>query len=477
MSVSPTVNQGDARMDGQILLEFALEAYLPGWLELYAPIHKLFEDRNSLIDPRYLVHGSIDLSQCLIEEIIAFPQTSSKFGFEFWVIIEEATGVLDQVLYSRVRHKIDENFLTHIFKPHPFIFELVDQPLQFIIVSAASSEYRYPLAPYFECFNRDYREVIYGCLGMNELGINEGLKVQEQYWCMHIARCIDQLAKDCTRGFEVLNLQLKNPAVANIVKSDELARLKNGQSRFTRWKRNAGAHTLDQKLQNNTRVKIQAIRLLSHIQRLLEDAHAITVGDQVPWDQINDEEDSQSEDERESLDSSPETEMEQVLAHIANAIGNLSYLGAALREPLADGRITDETSPYEPFDVQHVRSKYPGVDEVIAERLGKDISARRKLFQGQDSTELSSYPSRGPPADEPTLETLFNELDLEDLNYQGSEQEEIYDENSSQTSYIASEDLRAHQIPPLPQKAADGGPFRCPFCNKMMRGLSTKTWK
>ncbi|KAK2686342.1 hypothetical protein QWA68_014284 [Fusarium oxysporum] len=156
MSVSPTVNQGDARMDSQILLEFALEAYLPGSLELYAPIHKLFEDRNSLIDPRYLVHGSIDLSQCLIEEITAFPQPSSKFGFEFWVIIEEATGVLDQVLYSRVRHKIDENFLTHIFKPHPFIFELVDQSLQFIIVSAASSEYRYPLAPYFECFNRDW---------------------------------------------------------------------------------------------------------------------------------------------------------------------------------------------------------------------------------------------------------------------------------------------------------------------------------
>ncbi|KAJ0141333.1 Protein ecm33 [Fusarium oxysporum f. sp. albedinis] len=292
-----------------------------------------------------------------------------------------------------------------------------------------------------------------------------------------MSNSIDQLAKDCTRGFEVLNLQLETPAVANIVKSDELARLKNEQSRFTRWKRNAGAHTLDQKLQNNTRVKIQAIRLLSHIQRLLEDAHAITVGDQAPWDQINDEEDSQSEDERESLDSSPETEMEQVLAHIANAIGNLSYLGAELREPLADGRITDETSPYEPFDVQHVRSKYPGVDKVIAERLGKDISARRKLFQGQDSTELSSYPSGGPPADEPTLETLFNELDLEDLNYQGSEQEEIYDENSSETSYIASEDLRAHQIPPLPQKAADGGPFRCPFCNKMMRGLSTKTWK
>ncbi|KAM5380781.1 hypothetical protein ACJA88_005110 [Fusarium oxysporum] len=386
--------------------EFALEAYLPGWLELYAPIHKLFEDRNSLIDPRYLVHGSIDLSQCLIEEITAFPQPSSKFSFEFRVNIEEATGVLDQVLYSCVRHKIDENFLTHIFKPHPFIFELVDQPLQFIIVSAASSEYRYPLAPYFERFNRDWHQKT----------LIQALTVYLDDTLIFSREVID----GC--------LDPSHPA--------------------------SEPHS-----------------------EITADAHAITVGDQVPWDQINDEEDSQSEDERESLDSSPETEMEQVLAHIANAIGNLSYLGAALREPLADGRITDETSPYEPFDVQHVRSKYPGVDKVIAERLGKDISARRKLFQGQDSTELSSYPSGGPPADEPTLETLFNELDLEDLNYQGSEQEEIYDENSSETSYIASEDLRAHQIPPLPQKAADGGPFRCPFCNKMMRGLSTKTWK
>ncbi|KAF4959950.1 hypothetical protein FGADI_1453 [Fusarium gaditjirri] len=292
-----------------------------------------------------------------------------------------------------------------------------------------------------------------------------------------MSKSIDQLAKDCVRGFEILNLQLENPAFANNTKTDELARVKNEQSRFTRWKRNTEAHALDQKLQNNTRVKLQVIRLLSHIQRLLEDADAIVAGDRVPWDQIDDEEDSQSEYERESLESSPETEMEQVLAHIADAISNLSYLGAALREPFSDGRTTDETSHYEPFDIQHVHSKYPVVDKVLAERLGKAISARRQLFQSQDSTEQSSYPSGGPLADESTLEILFNELDLEDFNYQASEQEKIYDEDSSQTSYIASEDLRAHQIPPLPQKAADGGPFRCPFCYKMIRGLSTKTWK
>ncbi|KAF4423053.1 hypothetical protein FACUT_10639 [Fusarium acutatum] len=210
--------------------------------------------------------------------------------------------------------------------------------------------------------------------------------------------------------------------------------------------------------------------------RLLEDVHAITVGDQVPWDQADNEEDSKSDDERVSLENSPETEMEQILAHVADAIDNLSYLGAALREPLADSKTTDETPPPEPFDVQHVLSKYPGLDKVIAERLGKAISARRKLFQDQEWTEKSTHHSKGLLADEPTLEALASQLDLEDLTYQGSEHKGLLNENSSETSSIASEGLGAHQIPPLPQKATDGRPFRCPFCRHMVRALSTKAW-
>ncbi|TVY79991.1 hypothetical protein Focb16_v009427 [Fusarium oxysporum f. sp. cubense] len=300
-----------------------------------------------------------------------------------------------------------------------------------------------------------------------------------------MSNSIDQLVQGCAKGFEGLYIQLASHIIANndnITKFDKLIRFKDAESRFTRWSRNAGAlqagaKSLDQKLQNNKRVKQQAIRLLGHIQRLLEDAHAIIVGDRVPWDQIDDDEDSQPEDERQALDTSPETEIEQIMAHIADGIDNLSYLDAALREPLTNDRTSDETSLFEPFDVQHVQSKYPAVDKVIAERLGKAISARRQLFHGQGSTELSSQPPKGRLADEPTLEILANQLDLEDLAYQGSEHKGVLDEHSSKTSYIASEDLRAHQIPPLPQKATAGRPFRCPFCHQMLAALSTKAWK
>ncbi|KAF5574885.1 hypothetical protein FPCIR_13420 [Fusarium pseudocircinatum] len=297
-----------------------------------------------------------------------------------------------------------------------------------------------------------------------------------------MASSLDKLLRNCFRAFGVLDIELENPSIVNTPESHAVARFRNLLSRFTRWSRNAGgtqavSDSLDKKLQNNTRVKLQVIRLLSHIQRLLEDAHAITVGNQVPWDQVDDDEDSQSDDERESLENSPETEIEQILAHLSDAIDNLSHLGAALREPFVDSRTTDETSPSEPFDVQHVLSKYPGVDEAIAERLGKALSDRRQLFLGQQSAERSSNRSGGRLADEPTLETLFNQLNLEDLTYQTSEQDDVFDQSSSETSYIASEDLQARQIPPLPQRATEGTPFRCLCCHQMLRGLSETAGK
>ncbi|KAG4263982.1 hypothetical protein FPRO04_12250 [Fusarium proliferatum] len=295
-----------------------------------------------------------------------------------------------------------------------------------------------------------------------------------------MSKSIDLLVQDCIIGFEDLYVQLENPDNHYIYKPEELVKFNDGRSRFARWSRNAGAGSLERKLQNNGRVKEQAIRLLSHIQRLLEDAHAITVGCREPWDQISDEdeENPQSKDEREPLISFPETEIEQVLAHIADAIDNLSYLGSALRETIADDRTKNETSHYEPFDIQHVRSKYPVVDEVIAERLGKAISARRQLFRGQQSAaaELGSHPEEGRLAGEPTLKGLTNQFTLVALTDQGSEHQEDFDEASSETSYIASDDLKARQIPPLPQRAREGELFRCHLCHKMVRGLSATAW-
>lgn len=46
---------------------------------------------------------------------------------------------------------------------------------------------------------------------------------------------------------------------------------------------------------------------------------------------------------------------------------------------------TAETSYYQPFDIQHVRNKFPRVDERVASRLGKMISRRRQVLRYRES--------------------------------------------------------------------------------------------
>ncbi|KAF5606862.1 uncharacterized protein FSUBG_5698 [Fusarium subglutinans] len=283
------------------------------------------------------------------------------------------------------------------------------------------------------------------------------------------------LTDGCARGFERLEQKLGYPTIVNVTNPDKIVRFKTLTSRFTRWSRNARTHSLDQELQDNNRIKLQIIRLLSHIQRLLRDAHAITVGKMIPWDQIEDKEDSQSEDDAETLNEFTTAEIGQILAHIDDAISNLSYLNPALRGSLADARTTDEPSPFEPFDIQHVRSMYPEIDSAIAERLGKAISARRQLFKHkQDQQSLSFY---GGTLFIPEMEPLAEQIALEDLTHRNNEANEIGPELSSVTSCSAVDDARASRVPVFPQEATQGNLFRCVYCQGMVKVHSEAAWK
>lgn len=299
---------------------------------------------------------------------------------------------------------------------------------------------------------------------------------------------IDQLMRDCSGDFEALVEQLEKDAISDFFKSTELKHFKNEQSRLIRWSQKVGAqypgqNALEQRLQNAQHVKLQTIRLLSHIQRLLQDAVSITAGQKVPWDKIDDEEEATSDEENHSQDRSPKTEMDQILAHITELIDSLSYLSGPIRNA-APGNTTmgipeDESTPSEPFDIQYVRSKHPMLDQAIAERLGKAIYMRRKLFkdrkdnQGQEPTTLDS--DRMPSST--TLENLTSQLALEDLAYMTEENPEITRETSPGTPCSSVRGIRANRIPDLPQGAIEGNPFRCMGCHEMIQVASEVAWK
>ncbi|CVK89853.1 uncharacterized protein FMAN_04008 [Fusarium mangiferae] len=302
---------------------------------------------------------------------------------------------------------------------------------------------------------------------------------------------IDQLMRDCSADFEALVEQLEKDAISDFFKGTELKHFKNEQSRLIRWSQKVGAQypgekSLEQRLQNAQHVKLQTIRLLSNIQRLIQDAISITTGEKVPWDRIDDDEETTSDDENHSQDRLPETEMEQILAHIKELIDNLSYLGGPIGNA-APGNTTmgipeDESTPSEPFDIQHVRSKHPMLDQAIAERLGKAISIRRKLFKdrkdGQDQgQELMTLDSDRVSAS-PTLESLTSQLELANLAHMTEEYPETRREISPGTSCSSSQILLIpDRIPDLPNGAIEGNPFRCVGCDEMIQVASKVAWK
>ncbi|KAF4964126.1 hypothetical protein FSARC_7956 [Fusarium sarcochroum] len=253
--------------------------------------------------------------------------------------------------------------------------------------------------------------------------------------------------------------------------SEEFKDLEHEYSRFARWSRNTGALAL-------------VIRLLNPINRLLEDAASIAAGDKVPWDQIDDDGASSSDEEDDILDENPNTEIEQITMHIAELIESLSYLGAAARNPAPHDRINNpiltHMSHFEPFDIQHVSSKYPAIDSDIAERLGKAISARRQYFKYRETkhARITSEGGQQKHSDTNTIvspvpEGFENRLGSKELALQGNDSNEGISETSCATSAAGP---KARQIP-WPNGANQGGAFECPYCCMIIAVSSRAAWK
>lgn len=176
---------------------------------------------------------------------------------------------------------------------------------------------------------------------------------------------------------------------------------------------------------------------------------------------------------------------------IIEVVNCLLRLSVAIRNPAPHDRLTKskstDTSHYEPYDIQHVCTKFPNADEKITARLGKAISRRRqyfkyreehhnKLSQGLDfnsgiteivgpSTIASSLPQhiKGGAGVAGDLGTL--------------DEDERSETGISQTSYATSvADSEKIRVPPLPKQSKDG-PFECPFCFMIISASTPLSWK
>ncbi|KAF4998394.1 hypothetical protein FDECE_11821 [Fusarium decemcellulare] len=290
---------------------------------------------------------------------------------------------------------------------------------------------------------------------------------------------------------ELFNFLTKESTTAlyNVLEFEQIKSLEGECGRFIRWSKNIGAHkvgtsSLEYRLRDASQIRAQVIRLLDHIKRLLQDAVGITVGEKIPWDQLDDDE--SSSDEEEMPNEFPSSEMDQIIQHTADTVQNLLHLSVSMRNPAPHKRFiacqSIDTSHYEPYDTRHVRAKFPTADPELTQRLGKAISVRRQYFKYRENhnAKLASGLDGEGATDGSTVASSLPKH-LKDKAGNG-ESSLAFEENSSdlgsQTSYATS--VRGEgklSVPPLLKEAEEGHPFECPYCYMMIVVSSHHVWK
>ncbi|KAI3581663.1 hypothetical protein IWW34DRAFT_804322 [Fusarium oxysporum f. sp. albedinis] len=216
------------------------------------------------------------------------------------------------------------------------------------------------------------------------------------------------------------------------------------QTRCNVWAGNIGAHrnglsSLDYRLRDSSQIEDQVLSLLKDLIELMQDAHDILMGNEVPWDKINagDDEDFDGRD----------TEFNQISVDIADVVNCLLRLS-------------------------HVSSKFRTIEPLLAERLGKAISRRRQFFNYRlaHRTKLS----QGLTHEGGDAETIASSLPeyLKDVARGGQPLpiNAIGDEGSNSGISINVES------PPLPKESSEG-PFECPFCHTIIVANTRSSWK
>lgn len=193
------------------------------------------------------------------------------------------------------------------------------------------------------------------------------------------------------------------------------------------------------------------------------------------------------EDEPAGSVESQDNELGQILSQIGGVIDCLLRLSVTISNPAPHDRFKSragvEAISYEPWDVEHVRAKFPRLDGKVSERLGKTLTQRRRYFkyredhhcrlkQGLDDIDDGASKGKATTVAS-SLPQQFKDEDAQvNLIVLDDDRSEI-----SATSYAPSTiDDTELRVPPIPKEYVDG-PFLCPFCYVFISVDTRHEWK
>ncbi|KAK5662142.1 hypothetical protein OQA88_8047 [Cercophora sp. LCS_1] len=312
----------------------------------------------------------------------------------------------------------------------------------------------------------------------------------------HVSKCLARF-RDLVDPRDGVELDFPDVAV--------LLQMKDELSRFKVWAGNIGAHrtgmsSLDYRLRDASHIKTQVTSLLQDLIQLVDDATAIAKGDQIPWDQQEAGE-VEPRDGSDSDSDGPDTELDQIATDLADVVNCLLRLTVTIRNPAPHDRYVQakftDASHFEPFDKQHVESKFNNAEPWLTDRLGKAISRRRQYLRYRQShheklsrgLELADEPGPTRAGDAATIyDTVASSIPSHLKEGATSKStgpkehrlvvaDDASDAGISQTSYATSmANADRLNVPPLPEEAHKG-PFQCCFCYMIIAVSDRVAWK
>jgi hypothetical protein len=313
----------------------------------------------------------------------------------------------------------------------------------------------------------------------------------------HVQKCLSHFHRTCA-SFSMSEASIKRKA-GSFTLEDQLGR-------FRLWCGDVAAHqrgrsSLDYKLREASHIREGVIRLLVHLDSILEEANDIIMGKRTPWEDLSESDSETDEEDPVELQNnvSEVTELQQLISNTAEVVTCLMRLSIAIRNPAPHNQYKEsrhvDMSYFEKFDIEHVRAKFPNAPAYLTERLGAAISQRRqylryrkdhqeRLKQGLEQIELpQAIYEHGETSvgQSERIESTVASSIPQAMRTSGPtiqvEKHDYYEDVLSQTSYASSNnDPDKLRPPPLPEQGYNGEPFECPLCCRLSSVSQTSAW-
>ncbi|KAK4948323.1 hypothetical protein LTR10_012857 [Elasticomyces elasticus] len=274
--------------------------------------------------------------------------------------------------------------------------------------------------------------------------------------------------------------------------------LREERGRFKVWTANVSAHrtvtsrrSLEYRLRDSSNLRDTVRYLLQDLLQALQ-ALADVAPNSHDLDAAVETEANAFVDEDDDFDFgtgafTSEDEEQRLLEDIHDVVNCLMRFSMTLRSPARHDHMrysaTSNAHHYEPFDREHVRSKYPEAPDYLVDRLGKSISRHRLYFDYREQHHaklaegLEHRVNHGEGTIHEQASTIATSVhkDVERApRVQDSDDESVYTATSFASSASGQRTLRP---PPLPAEGENGDPFECKICFTMVIADNERAWR